>query len=291
MIRIMTDAAADIPAALAKELEIEVLPFMIHLGDKSICADIDLEPETYYQLLRESDAFPSTSQMSPADLEDRFRSLGADGDSILYISISSKGSGIHNTACMVAEQLKSEGFDITVLDSTMFSYVIGKTAVEAAQMAKAGKSKEEIIAYATEVYHRDTAYFVVDDLSYLKKGGRIKATTMAIGTMLDIKPILNINDGLVEAYRKVRGLKKAMSVLVDYAEERMDDPQNNEVIILHSDAPDKVEILKQMVENRINPASITVEKVGPIITSHAGLGVVGIFFKHKKPYEEYETAE
>ena len=254
-----------------------------------ICADVDLAPETYYQKLRESDAFPSTSQMSPAELEDRYRKLGKDGDSILHITISANGSGIHNTSCMVAQQLNAEGFDITVIDSTMFSYVIGKPVIEAAKMAKEGKSKEEIIAFLTEVYHRDTAYFVVDDLTFLKKGGRIKATTMAIGTMLDIKPILNINGGLVEAYRKVRGLKKAMSVLADYVEERMDNPENNEVIILHSDAMDKVEILKQMIENRVHPASISVGKIGPIITSHAGLGVVGLFFKHKKPYEEYET--
>lgn len=288
MIRIMTDAAADIPKAEAIEWGIEVLPFMVHLGEKSIRADIDLAPEEYYRILKESENFPSTSQMSPADIEDVYRKLGKD-DPIIYVSISAKGSGIHNTANLVANQLKDEGFDITVVDSTMFSYVIGKPVIEAAKMAKDGKTKEEILAYLTEVYQRDTAYFVVDDLAYLKKGGRIKATSMAIGTMLDIKPILNINDGLVEAYRKVRGLKKAMATLVDYAEERMDDPENNEVIVLHTDAPDKVEILKEMLKNRVNPASIRVMEVGPIITSHAGLGVVGVLFNHKKPYMEYET--
>lgn len=288
MIRIMTDAAADIPKEEALEWGIEVLPFMVHLGEKSIRADIDLDPEEYYQILKESEDFPSTSQMSPADIEDVYRKLGKD-DPIIYVSISAKGSGIHNTANLVANQLQDEGFDITVVDSTMFSYVIGKRVIEAARMAKDGKSKEEILAYLDEVYTRDTAYFVVDDLAYLKKGGRIKATTMAIGTMLDIKPILNINDGLVEAYRKVRGMKKAMATLADYAEERMADPENNEVIILHSDAMDKVEVLKEMLINRVNPASIRVMKVGPIITSHAGLGVIGIFFNHKQPYETYET--
>lgn len=288
MIKIMTDAAADIPAAEAKEWGIEVLPFMVHLGEKSIRADIDLNPQDYYKLLKESEEFPSTSQMSPADIEDIYRKLGKD-DPIIHVSISSKGSGIFNTANLVANQLKEEGFDITVVDSTMFSYVIGKPVIAAAKMAKEGKTKDEILAYLNEVYTRDTAYFVVDDLSYLKKGGRIKATSMAIGTMLDIKPILNINSGLVEAYRKVRGLKKAMATLADYAEERMDDPENNEVIILHSDAPDKVEVLKEMIINRVNPANIRVMEIGPIITSHAGLGLVGLFFNHKQPYESYQT--
>ncbi|MEE1012846.1 MAG: DegV family protein [Clostridia bacterium] len=288
MIRIMTDASADIPAAVAKEWGIEVLPFMVHLGDKSIRADVNLTPQEYYDMLRESNEFPSTSQMSPADVEDIYRKLGKE-DPIIHITISAKGSGINNTACLVASQLKDEGFDITVVDSTMFSYIIGKPVVEAAKMAKEGKSKEEILDYLNEAYHRDTAYFVVDDLTFLKKGGRIKATTMAIGTVLDIKPILNINGGLVEAYRKVRGLKKAMATLVDYVEERMDAPASDEVIILHSDAMDKVEVLRSMLETRVNPAKITVLEIGPIITSHAGLGLVGVYFKHKQPYESYET--
>ncbi len=288
MIRIMADTAADIESAVAKELEITILPFMIHFGDESIRADINLDPDDFYAKLRAYDGIPSTSQISPADIEELYRAQGKENP-IIYITISSKGSGIHNSACLVAQQLKEEGFDITVVDSTMFSYPIGYWVVEAAKMAKAGKSKEEILAFLKENYSRDTAYFMVDDLAFLKKGGRIKATTMAIGTMLDIKPILNINDGLVEAYKKVRGTKKALATLVDYAAERMDNPAENEVILLHADAPDKMEILEKMVSEKINPKSISIHKVGPIITSHAGLGVIGIYFKHQQPYETYDN--
>ncbi len=287
MIKIMADAAADIPKELAEEWDIEILPFMIYLGDKAVKADVNLAPETFYTMLEESGCVPTTSQMSPADVEKVYRRLCENGDSVIHITMSANGSGIYNTSRMVAEQLNDEGFDITVIDSTMFAYVIGYTVVEAAKMAKAGKSKEEIVRYVNEVYHRDTAYFVVDDLTFLKKGGRIKATTMAISSLLDIKPILNINDGLVEAYKKVRGLKRAMATLAAYAEERMDCPEENEVVLLHSNAPDKVEILKAMVEERVHPKKITVVKIGPIIASHAGLGLMGIYFKHKQPYESY----
>lgn len=288
MIRMMTDAAADILPEEARELGIEILPFMIHLGDQTIRADMDLEPEDYYAMLRETSEIPTTSQMSPADVEEVYRRLGKDGDSIIHVTMSGNGSGIYNTSCLVAEQLKGEGFDITVLDSAKFAYVIGRPVVQAAKMAKDGGTKEEILAYLEESYNRDTAYFVVDDLTFLKKGGRIKATTMAVGTLLDIKPILTISDGLVEAYKKVRGLKKAMSVLLGYAEERMENPEENEVILLHSDAMDKVEILSQMLEEKLHPGKITVRKIGPIISSHAGLGLIGIYFKHKQPYGTYE---
>ncbi len=287
MIKIMTDAAADLDAKTADELGIAVLPFMIRLGEKTVLADVNLKPEEYYEILKSSEEPPSTCQMSPMDIENLYRELGKDGDSILYITISSKASGVYNTACLVAEQLKEEGFDITVYDSTMFSHIIGKGAVLAATMAKEGKTKEEIIATLDEMFQRDTAYFMVDDLSFLKRGGRIKATTMVVGSLLDIKPILNVNDGLVEAYKKVKGTKRAIATLVNYAVERMDNPEENEVLLLHTAAEENVAIAKKMVEEKLNPAKITIRQVGPIITSHAGLGVVGIYFKHKEPYTSY----
>lgn len=288
MVKILTDSASDIPKATAERLDIKVLPFMIMLGEKQIVADLDLEPRDFYKMLDESEEFPSTSQMSPAELEDIYRDLGSENE-IIHITISAKGSGINNTAQLVASQLADEGFDITVVDSTMFSLAFGKAVIKAAEMAKEGKSKDEILAYVGEVYSRDNAYFVVDDLTHLQKGGRIKATTLAISKVLDIKPILTISDGLVEAFRKVRGLKKAMSVLVDFIEERMDNPQDNEILILQSNAQDKVDVLEQMIKDRINPKEIEYADIGPIITSHAGTGVIGVYFKHKKPYTEYET--
>lgn len=288
MIKLVTDMAADIPKSVAEELDIKVLPFMIHIDGKQILADINLSPEEFYEIVESSEEIPSTSQMSPADVEELYRSIGKE-NTIIHITISSKGSGINNTCNLVANQLNEEGFDITVIDSTMFAYVIGKVVVEAAKMAKNGAAKQEIIDFAKEAYARDTAYFLVDDLTFLRKGGRIKATAMAISKVLDIKPILNINDGLVEAFKKVRGTKKALSTLVDFVEDRMENPTENEVVILDSNAPDKVEIVEQLLRERVKPKDIKYAKIGPIITSHAGTGLVGVFFKHKKPYTEYEN--
>lgn len=287
MIKIMTDKAADIEQSVAEELGIEILPFVVNVGGESLIADIKLSPEEFYAKVRASEEVPTTSQMSPSDVEDIYRRLCEDGSAVIHITISSNGSGINNTSNLVAGQLREEGMDITVIDSTMFSMAIGAAVIEAAKMARAGKDKQEIIDYVTRVYSRDTAYFVVDDLTFLKRGGRIKATSMAISSLLDIKPILMINDGLVEAYKKVRGLKKAISILCGYAEERMDHPEENEIIILESDAADKVELLKSMLEERVHPKNITVTKIGPIITAHAGLGLVGLYFKHKEPYKNY----
>ncbi len=287
MIKIVTDSAADIPKSIAEELDIEILPFMINIDGKQIVADKNLTPQEFYKMVENCVEIPSTSQMSPADLEDIYRKIGAE-NTIIHITMSARGSGINNTSNLVAGQLNDEGFDITVIDSGKFTMIIGDTVIKAAKMARSGASKQEIIDFTNENYARDTAYFLVDDLTFLKKGGRIKATTMAISKVLDIKPILFINDGLVEATRKVRGLKKSLSVLVDFIEERMENPEENEVMILDSDAPDKVEAIEEMIRERIKPKAITYAKIGPVITCHAGPGLVGVYFKHKKPYTEYD---
>lgn len=287
MIKIVTDSAADIPKSIAEELDIEILPFMINIDGKQIVADKNLTPQEFYKMVENCVEIPSTSQMSPADLEDIYRKIGAE-NTIIHITMSARGSGINNTSNLVAAQLNDEGFDITVIDSGKFTMIIGDTVIKAAKMARNGASKQEIIDFANENYARDTAYFLVDDLTFLKKGGRIKATTMAISKVLDIKPILFINDGLVEATRKVRGLKKSLSVLVDFIEERMENPEENEVMILDSDAPDKVEVIEEMIRERIKPKAITYAKIGPVITCHAGPGLVGVYFKHKKPYTKYD---
>lgn len=287
MIKIVTDSAADIPKSIVEELDIEILPFMINIDGKQIVADKNLTPQEFYKMVENCVEIPSTSQMSPADLEDIYRKIGAE-NTIIHITMSARGSGINNTSNLVAAQLNDEGFDITVIDSGKFTMIIGDTVIKAAKMARSGASKQEIIDFTNENYARDTAYFLVDDLTFLKKGGRIKATTMAISKVLDIKPILFINDGLVEATRKVRGLKKSLSVLVDFIEERMENPEENEVMILDSDAPDKVEVIEEMIRERIKPKAITYAKIGPVITCHAGPGLVGVYFKHKKPYTEYD---
>lgn len=280
-IKIMADAAADIPKEYALAHGIEILPFVLNCDGGEVVADVNLTPEAFYEIFHSLQEIPSTSQISPEVLEEIFRRQTEDGSSLIYVSISANGSGIFNTASLMAQQLREEGLDITVVDSGMFSIPIGLPVMRAAEMAEAGAGKEEILAFLTETYQRDSAYIVVDDLKYLKKGGRIKATQMVISEMLDIKPILKINDGLIEAFGKVRGVKKALSKLVDLTEELMDNPQENEVIVLSSEADERVEILKKMLNERVKPKTISHYHIGPVVTVHIGTGVTAVYFKHK----------
>jgi len=282
MIKLIADVSADIPKDFAEKYGIEVFPFHITLGEKQIVADKNLVAQDYYEMLKSTDAFPTTSQLSPADIEDLYRKAGEGGRSVIHVTISSKGSGTFNTANLIANQLNEEGFDITVVDSHGYSLANGKPVMIAAEMIEKGSTKEEILAFLEDSYANDNIYFVVDDLEYLKRGGRIKATTMAISKILDIKPILKMNEGLVEAFMKVRGRKKALSTLVDIAEEKMDKPQLSEAVIVHSEMDESVEMLKEMLNDRLGVAEISVYDIGAIITSHTGVGVVGLWFRHKR---------
>ena len=281
MIKIMTDLSADIKKEVAKENDIAILPFYINAGDESILADVDYTPEMFYEKFKTLSDMPSTSQAAPALLEDMYRKLGKDNE-IIHITIPANSSGVVNTARNISSQLnEEEGFDITVVDSSMYSYGIGQNVVDAAKMAKEGKTKKEIVEFLKERFEKDKVYFIVDDLSYLQKGGRIKATTMVVSKVLDIKPILHSNDGMVEAFEKVKGIKRAISKMVDIAAERIADPENATIYVMHADAIDKAEITAEMLKNKINPKEIVIGEVGPVITCHAGLGVFGIYFRHK----------
>ncbi|MBQ7960570.1 MAG: DegV family protein [Clostridia bacterium] len=280
MVKIMTDMSADITKEQAEKYDIKVLPFYINFGEESILADIDYTPEMFYEKFKSLENIPSTSQATPDILEEMYRSIGKENQ-IIHITIPANSSGIVNTARMISSQLSEEGFDITIIDSSMFSYGIGANVVAAAEMAENGVTKDEIVGFLQERFEKDRVYFIVDDLTTLKKGGRIKATTMVVSAVLDIKPILYSNEGKVEAFAKAKGMKRAIAKLVDCIEENIEDPENTEICIMNADCPEKAEMLKKAIEERLATKNIWQGAVGPIITCHAGVGVFGAYFRHK----------
>lgn len=281
MVKIMTDLSADLTKKETEELNIAVLPFYINFGEDSVLADINYTLQMFYEKFKASTELPRTSQAAPEILENMYRELGKD-EPIIHITIPANSSGVVNTARMISTQLnEEEGFDITVIDSSLYSFGIGENVIRAAEMAQQGASKDEICAFLRERFEKDKVYFIVDDLSHLKRGGRIKATTMVVSAVLDIKPILWSNDGMVEAFEKVRGIKKAISKIVDIIEENIIDDENAKVWILHSEALQNAEIMKKLVEDRLGEGRAYIREIGPVIACHAGTGVFGVYFEHK----------
>ena len=154
MVKIMTDLSADLTKAQAEEFGIKVLPFYINYPEESILADLDYTPEMFYEKFKATEEMPATSQATPGILEDMYREFGKD-DPIIHITIPSNSSGIVNTALNISSQLNDEGFDITVVDSSMYSLGIGVNVIEAAKMAAEGASKDEIIAFLRERFEKE----------------------------------------------------------------------------------------------------------------------------------------
>jgi len=278
----IVDTAADIPTELLKEYDIGLLPLYAELGDKKYFPWVDVTNDEYYDIMTASKEFPKTAMMSPAEIEDMYREKLAKYDCVVHTTIANTASGAFSSASIVAnEMIEKEGADITVIDSWSLCVAIGIPVVNAAKMHREGAGKEEVIEYIQKFTKAGNVYFAVDDLQHLKKGGRIKASAVVIAELLDIKPVLCINEGLVHVIEKVRGGKRAIARVVELALERGDNIKEQDIGIIHTRGGEKLELLKKLVEEKIAPKSITVYDLGPTIASHVGLGVVGMYFAEK----------
>ena len=209
-IKIITDAGADLTKSQQKEYNIEVLPLRIYADGKEYLAGIDTFSEDFYALLKTLKEFPKTSQPTTAEIYYMFKKYTDENIPILMITLSSKASGLNNNANLAKNMILEENSSaiIEIIDSERYSFTYGLAVIEAAKMAAAGSTMEEIINKCTELMESFTAYFIPSTLEYLEKGGRINKASLVFGNMLDIVPVLSSVDGMVSALGKVRGKKK-----------------------------------------------------------------------------------
>ncbi len=275
-IKIITDSTSDIPKDISKELGITVVPLTVYFGDKGYRDGYDLTNEEFYEKLKTSDEMPVTSQVTPIAFEEAFKKELDDYDSLICYTISSKGSGTYQSAMIAKENLGDT--DIEVVDTLNYSYGYGLTVVEAARMAKAGKSKEEILSKTKEMISKTNVYFIVDGLEYLKKGGRINSASAFIGSILDIKPLLTVKEGSIIPIDKIRGRKNVIPKMVNIIKSKGHDLSGRVVGLAHGNTPEKIAEVKEALNKEFSPKGFELAEVGSVIGAHTGPGVVGIFF-------------
>lgn len=273
---VVTDSSAYIPATALRGLNIPVIPLWLIWGDERFRDGVDIDPPTFYRRLRESKMFPTTSQPSAGEFVEFFRQVGAGADAIVGVFISSKLSGTIPSAEAAKEQLPE--MTIRIVDSLSTSMGLGFSALAAAQAAAAGKSLDEVVAAAEDVRDRMHVLFAVDTLEYLHRGGRIGGAKRFLGTALNIKPLLHLEDGRVEALAQVRTKRKAVAQMLDVVEERLGGKPMAEVSVLDVDAPEEGDALAKEVEERFRISPVYRTTVSPVIGTHAGPGTVGICF-------------
>jgi DegV family protein with EDD domain len=278
IIRIVTDSTADIPAEVRKALGIEMVPLKVHFNMETYQDAVTIQPEEFYAKLSQSTVLPTTSQPSPVDFVDIYKKLTAQPDTeIISIHLSSALSGTFQSA-VLAKSLLEEEADITIVDSKSASYGCGMLAVAAAKAARQGKTKVEILEIIRKLRDDCSLFFLVDTLEYLQKGGRIGKASAMIGSLLNIKPILTLDDGgEINPVDKVRGQKKAMSRIIELLKERFSPLQEVEIIIAHSNAIEAAGELCALVKDNFNVKAEQYTTLGPVIGAHTGPGTIAVF--------------
>jgi DegV family protein with EDD domain len=280
-VAVVTDSTAYIPDAALNGLDIPVIPLWLIWDDERYRDGVDIDPQTFYRRLQECDTIPSTSQPSVGEFVDFYRRVAEEKEtsSIVGAYISSKISGTVASAEAAAAQVPE--LDVTVINSFSTSMGLGFVALAAAREAAAGGSVADIVTAAKAVQERLTVLFVVDTLEYLHKGGRIGGAKRFLGTMLNIKPLLHLNDGQVEAMGQVRTKRRAIMEMLEVAEERLHGEQMAEVAVIDVDDREESDIVVEMVRKRFDVSTVYQTPVSPVIGTHAGPGTVGLGFYSK----------
>lgn len=277
---LMTDTTSDITLEMASELGIHLIPINIILEDVSYKDKYELGTDEFYAKMSSMEGMPKTAQISVQEHMDEFKKF-SDDHSIIYVTIASQASGSHQSAQIAKTEILEENpnADITIIDGKSFSYAYGYWVMEAAKMLNSGAPKEEVISFIEEGISKTDVRFVVDTLDYLKKGGRISGAAKLFATVLDIKPILTIQDGLVMTVDKVRGLKNAISKSADTAIE--ESANLDKIVVVHGNDTEKLNLTIDTIKSKADFKEIVTGVVGPTVGSHTGPGVIGIIYFKK----------
>ena len=280
---ILTDSSADLGPDLIDQYGIQVLPlsFTIRgLTYQDFPDHRDMDPRVFYDLLRKEEV-ATTAAVNVAQYIQALEPLLQEGHDVLILAFSSGLSMTYNASTMAVEELRDKYPDrkLYTVDTLCASLGQGLLVWMAAREREKGKSIEEVrdwvVSHKLNICHQ----FTVDDLHFLKRGGRISATTAVVGSMLQIKPVLHVdNDGHLVNIGKARGRHNALKALVARMEQTAIDPREQTVFISHGDCPEDAELVAQMVKDRFGVQNVYINYVGPVIGAHSGPGTLALFY-------------
>jgi DegV family protein with EDD domain len=275
MIAIVTDSTCDLPASLRAAYDFAVIPAHVVFGSEDFLDGVTIDARTFYRRIRETGVIPTTSQPSVGEFAQLYRELAAHGaDEIISLHISRHLSGIVGSAEMAVREVADE-VKVHVFDSAAGSVGLGYMVVEAAEAVKAGQSAEEILALLKKIRDSLTIVLAPLNLEFLQKSGRISRLQSAIGALLNIKPIVQLKNGALEATERIRSRRKSLHRLVEItAKAHGSRPVN--VGIAHAAVPEDARLLLGMAEATLNCKQTFTADLGLGITAHLGPGTVGL---------------
>jgi DegV family protein with EDD domain len=271
MVKVVTESTADIPIAMAAELDIAVIPSYVVFGTETYRDGVDLSRDQFYEKLARTDIIPKTATPPPGFYEEVYRQLAKETDEIISIHLAARLSALYSVAATAAASVPEA--QIAVIDSQQVTMGYGWLAVAAAEAARQGQALGQIVALVEEMKARSRVLAVLDTLEFIYRGGRVSWVQAMIGTLLRIKPIIEVRAGEVQLVERARTHARSLTQLIDHV--RSLGPLDR-AIVLHADAPDAAERLADLLQEIAPGWRRMIGQAGVTIASHAGPGAVGI---------------
>jgi len=278
-VALVTDSTAYIPGNLTNQFNLQNVPLQIIWGEQTLRDGVDIQPAEFYTRLQESKVNPTTSQPSPAAFIDVYQRLLDEGFEILSIHISGKLSGTMDSA--VQAKAHFPGSPIELVDSNTTSMSMGFQVLAAARALQQGASLIECKQVAEKSREYTGVLFAVQTLEYLRRGGRIGGAAAFLGTVLNLKPILELRNGRIEPVERVRTMNKAVDRLLDLFQERVGDRKPVRIACVYSSSPEDARTLLERARQRFDPADVAdlmIAPVSPVLGVHVGPGCMGLAY-------------
>lgn len=273
-IKIITDSSADMPAELAEELGITVVPLYVRFGDEVYRIQVDISQDEFYHRLLHGSVHPTTIQPSPQDFVNVYQKLAEEADGIVSIHLSSKLSGTHSSALQAKEQIEKR-CPIEVCDSESTTVALGLICLAAAAVAKAGGDMQQVLAEAKQAISGIHLLGLLDTLKYLVVGGRSGKAKKLLGSVLNVKPMLTLKDGEVVPAGQARTRAKGVGRLVEFVQNATDI---KELSIGYNTTPDEAQTLAERISSIVPKEQIKLATIGPVLGVHAGPGTLIVAF-------------
>jgi DegV family protein with EDD domain len=277
-IALVTDSTTYMPSELVKKYNISVAPQVLIWGDQTYKDGVDIESSEFFTRLKTAKVMPTTSQVAVISFQEIFQNLVDQGYEVLALLVSSRLSGTVQSAMQARDLMSSAREKVNVVDSQSVAMALGFQVLAVARALEDGASLKDAIALAEKSYQSTGVFFAVDTLEFLHRGGRIGGAQRFLGTMLNMKPILAIQDGRVEGIERIRTKNKAHDRVLELVVERVAGRTPVRVATLHANAAEDARALLTRAEQALNPVESIFTEVSPTVGTHTGPGTVGLAF-------------
>jgi DegV family protein with EDD domain len=275
-IAVVTDSTAYMPPELLKQFGIYVVPNVVNWGTQTYRDGVDIQAKEFFERLKKDPVLPTTAVASIGEFHDIYAQAAQEAEAVVGIHLSAKLSGTYSAAVQASKMLV--GKRIEVIDSNATAMAMGFVVLAAARAAEAGQSLEQVIQAACDTIPHVGVVFTVETLEFLRRGGRIGGAQAFVGSLLDMKPILDLRDGRVEPIERVRTKRKAIDRVMDIIVERASGQSPIRLATLHANAPEEAAALLEKCKQRLGAVEAIMCEVSPTVATHAGPGTVGLAY-------------